>query len=265
MQWSLNGTPQGNATNSGGNWTFPWTIGNAQTGAGSETLDGNYTIGVIPFDSSGNAGPPRSVTITLARRQPYAPVHFVGGHNGSIVEFQWSPNKEGDITGYQVYRIVGAGQPDVMVCSTSNARSVGCQDTSPPNSASIQYYVRALDGDNSTQSPDPSTTLTVSTSNAAPNVPTGLQASTSNGNTVLLWAAANPLDSEATPDSIAFYRIYRDGQAVANRYDTAPGTTTPPANVSYTDTATGGVSHTYRVTAVDPQLAESPALGPITR
>jgi hypothetical protein len=75
---------------------------------------------------------------------------------------------------------------------------------------------------------------------------------------VLAWTAPNPTDADGDP--IDFYRIYRDGQAVANRYDTAPGTAT-----TYTDTGTGGVQHTYWVTAVDPQLAESPAAGPVTR
>jgi fibronectin type 3 domain-containing protein len=100
--------------------------------------------------------------------------------------------------------------------------------------------------------------LTVTTANTAPNAPTGLLASSNNGNTVLAWTAPSPADGDG--DAIAFYRVYRDGQAIANRYDTAPGSAT-----SYTDTATGGITHTYRVTAVDAQLAESPAAGPVTR
>ena len=259
MRWSVNGVPQGTASNSGGNWTFNWSVG--ATGSGSEVLDGNYTIGVTGFDSNGNAGTTRSMTVTLNRRVPYAPVKLIGGHNSSIVDLQWSPNKEGDVLGYRVYRVAGGGQPDVLVCSTANARNVACQDTAPPASSSIQYYVVALDKDPSngnTREGDHSATLTVTTANVAPNFPTSLQSSTSTGNTVLLWTPPSPADSDGDP--IAFYRIYRDGQAVANRYDTAPGSAS-----SYTDTNTGGVSHTYWVTAVDPQLAESPAAGPITR
>jgi hypothetical protein len=258
VQWSLNGVAQASATSSSGSWTFSWSVGS--TGSGSEVLDGNYTVGVVAFDSNGNAGPPRSMTITLNRRAPYAPPNFGGGRNGSVVDLQWSPNKEGDVLGYRVYRIAGSGQPDVLVCSTGNAQSVSCQDTNPPNVSSIQYYVVALDKDANanTREGDHSTTLTVGTTNKAPNAATGLQASTQNGNTVLLWTAPNPADADG--DVISFYRIYRDGQAVSNRYDTAP------ANVStYTDTATGGVAHTYYVTVVDPQLAESSAAGPVTR
>jgi hypothetical protein len=251
VQWSLDGVAQGSALSSSGSWTFSWCVGPTSC---SEVLDGNYTVGVVAFDSNGNAGPPRSMTITLNRRQPYAPTNFAGGHDGSFIDLQWSPNKEGDILGYRVYRIAGSGQPDVLVCSPANARSVSCQDTNPPNASSIQYYVVALDKDPSgnTRPGDPSATLTVGTSSTAPNAPTGLQASTQNGNTLLLWGAPIP-----APD---FYRIYRDGQALSNRYDTTSGNVT-----TYTDTATGGVAHTYYVTAVNSQLAESPAVGPVTR
>jgi Tfp pilus assembly protein PilV len=247
MQWSLNGAPQGTASYAAGSWTFSWTIG--VTLDGSEALDGNYTIGATAFDTNANPGPPLSTTVTLARRVPYAPKNFAGGHDGSFVDFQWAPNKEGDITGYRVYRVGGVGQPDVLVCSTSNVRATACQDTNPPISASIQYYVYAVDNEGKG---DNSAPLTVTTPSVAPNPPGPLQASSSNGNTVLAWTASNP-----QPDT---YRIYRDGQQVANRYDTVPGNV-----VSYTDTQTGGVQHTYWVTAVSAQLAESTATGPVTK
>jgi Tfp pilus assembly protein PilV len=258
LQWTLNGTPQGSATNSGGTWSFNWPIGT--TGSGSEVLDGNYTVGVVPFDSNGNAGTGRSMTVTLNRRVPYAPPNLVGGRNSSLVDLQWSPNKEGDIAGYHAYRIVGSGQPDVLVCSTKNATSNSCQDTSPPNASSIQYYVVAVDTSpsGSAREGDHSANLTVTNPpSTPPNAPQSLQASTSNGNTVLVLPTPSTADAAAT----AFYRIYRDGQAVANRYDTAPG----GATTSYTDTQTGGVAHNYWVTAVNSQLGESAAVGPVTR
>ena len=49
--------------------------------------------------------------------------------------------------------------------------------------------------------------------------------------------------------------------AYASRYDrTGTG-----ADLTYTDTHPDGVTHTYYVTAVDTQLAESPLLGPVTK
>ena len=260
VRWSVNGVPQGTATNVVGTnkWTWSWTIG--LSGSGTEVLDGNYTIAATAFDTNGNAGPPLSMTVTLNRRQAYAPTNFIGGHDGSLVDFQWAPNKEGDITGYRVYRSPGLLQPDVLVCSTTNVRTTSCQDTSPPALPSINYYVLALDTkpDGTTREGDHAATLNVTNTNLAPNPPTSLLASTNSGNTVLAWTAPSPSDADG--DAISFYRIYRDGQAIANRYDTAPGNKT-----SYTDTATGGGTHNYWVTAVDPQLAESTAVGPVTR
>ena len=52
-----------------------------------------------------------------------------------------------------------------------------------------------------------------------------------------------------------FYRIYRDGQAVAKRYartSNADGTT-----FTFLDKDSGGTAHTYYVSAVDNEFAES--------
>jgi prepilin-type N-terminal cleavage/methylation domain-containing protein len=249
MQWSINGNPNGSASCC---WNFTWTIGispQPPAAYGNEVLDGTYTVSATAFDGNGNAGPPLSTTVSLARRVPYPPANFVGGHDGSFVDFQWSPNKEGDVTGYQVNRVGGLSQSDVPVCSTNNVHATSCQDTNPPASAS--YYVYAIDKEGNG---DKSATLNVSATVLTPNPPTNLLVSPSNGNTVLAWTLP-----AANADTIAFYRIYRDGAAVASRYDIAsPGTAT-----SYTDTQTGGVVHSYRVTAVDPNLSESTAVGPV--
>jgi hypothetical protein len=252
MQWSVNASPNGSANCIPSCWNFTWNIGTAppllQPFSG-EVLDGTYTVSATAFDGSGNAGSPLSTTVTLARRIPYAPANFVGGHDGSFVDFQWSPNKEGDVTGYQVNRVGGLLQPDVFVCSTNNVHATSCQDTSPP--ASAQYYVFAIDKEGNG---DHSATLNVSPTVLTPNPPTNLLVAPSNGNTVLAWTAPT-----ANADTIAFYRIYRDGAAISSRYDTAPASAT-----TYTDTQTGGVPHSYRVTAVDPNLSESTAAGPVT-
>jgi prepilin-type N-terminal cleavage/methylation domain-containing protein len=252
MQWSVNGSPNGSANCLPSCWNFTWNIGMSPLPPlpfSGEVLDGTYTVSATAFDGIGNAGPPLSTTVALSRRVPYAPANFVGGHDGSFVDFQWSPNKEGDITGYQVNRVGGLLQPDVFVCSTNNVHATSCQDTSPP--ASAQYYVFAIDKEGNG---DHSATLNVSPTILTPNPPTNLLTASSNGNTVLAWTAPVP-----NADTVAFYRIYRDGAAISSRYDTAPATAT-----TYTDTQTGGVPHNYRVTAVDPQLSESTAAGPVT-
>jgi hypothetical protein len=198
------------------------------------------------------------MTVTLNRRQPYAPTGFVGGLNGGVVDFEWFTNKESDISGYRVYRV---GSPNVKVCDVPVSQ-LSCRDAAPPSTFPIKYYIVAVDHDN--QSPaqlregDASAQITVTNTNQAPNPPTNLQASTSNGNTVLAWNAPTTADPDG--ETIAFYRIYRDGSAYVNRYDKTAG-----AQLSYTDTKTGGIPHNYYVTAVDPQLAESTIVGPVTK
>jgi hypothetical protein len=257
VSWSVNGTPMGNATQgSPGNWTLNWSIGTA--GSGSETFDGSYLITVVPYNQNAVYGPSQSMTVTLNRRQPYAPTGFAGGLNGGVVDFQWIANKESDISGYRVYRV---GSPNVKVCDVP-VTQLSCQDAAPPSTFPIQYFIVAVDHDNASppnlREGDASANLTVTNTNQAPNPPTNLQASLSGGNTVLAWSA--PSTSDADGDAIAFYRIYRDGSAYVNRYDRTLG-----AQLTYTDTTTGGVPHTYYVTAVDPQLAESTIVGPVTK
>jgi hypothetical protein len=91
-----------------------------------------------------------------------------------------------------------------------------------------------------------------------PGAPTGLTGVVNaDGTTTLTWT---PPTGTPAPE---FYRVYRDGQNYAQRYDTAGDTGGTP--VSWTDTNRGDVTHVYRVTAVSSQLAESDPAGPITR
>jgi hypothetical protein len=76
------------------------------------------------------------------------------------------------------------------------------------------------------------------------------------GTRTLTWTDAG---GSAAAD---FYRIYRDGQNYTARVDTQGVTGASP--VTWTDTNTGGSSHTYRVTAVSASLAESDQTSPAT-
>ncbi len=90
-----------------------------------------------------------------------------------------------------------------------------------------------------------------------PAAPTGLSVTRNpaDDTTVLSWTA--PLGTPA----VDFYRIYRDGNLLTDRFDTAGLNGTP---VTWTDTATGGTTHSYRVTAVSAEFAESDMLGPVS-
>jgi fibronectin type 3 domain-containing protein len=97
--------------------------------------------------------------------------------------------------------------------------------------------------------------------NTPPFPPTGLTVSQdAAGDTTLTWNRPSPDDPDAG-DRVDFYRVYRDGTDYAHRfarwYDNG-------ATISWTDTATGGASHTYSVTAVDTHFMESAFEGPVT-
>jgi hypothetical protein len=268
VNWSQDGDTKGDASGSGtGPWAFTWALGPATDTSGgavdpSTVLDGSYLIGARAYDNVGTTGPSRSVTMSINRSIPRKVEGVAAGHNGSIVDVEWQPNPERDIIGYRAYRINGGSTQ--LVCSLTQATQ--CQDTSPPSVSTLYYYVVAVDRDTAGNPREGSSSsaaqIAVTQTNHPPNPPTKLLASTSSGTTILHWTAPLVQDPDVLlGDHIAFYRIYRDGSAYSNRYDrTGAGT-----DVTYTDTQTSGVQHTYYVTSVDTNLAESTLLGPVTK
>lgn len=255
VAWSVNGNVEGDASGSGTAWSFNWQLGS--DGQPGYLYDGTYEVGAQAFLASGVFGPLRSVTVTLNRRQPIAPAKFLGGRNGDVIEFEWLPNPEADVTGYRVYRLA-AGEPvGSPVCATQE--KTACLVANPPPDPELDYGVLALnvDSDGNLEEGDVAS-ATVRTGNNPPNDPSGLTAEREGDATTLDWTGANPADPDAG-DELLFYRVYRDGTAYEDRYDiTGSGSET-----TYTDTRTDGVQHTYWVTAVDSQLAESMIIGPV--
>jgi hypothetical protein len=108
------------------------------------------------------------------------------------------------------------------------------------------------------------TTLTLpltgggTTTLSQPAAPTGLTlVHNADGSNTLSFTA--PTGSPG-PD---FYRIYRDGQNYTDRIDTAGDDGTP--TIAWTDTATGGTTHSYYVTTAAATLAESATMaGPVS-
>ena len=94
-----------------------------------------------------------------------------------------------------------------------------------------------------------------------PSPPTSLTATASGGQTSVSW--------KAPAGTVAFYRIYRDGQNYDNRYDTCEPNDNycdlGSGNFTFVDYNPGGTAHTYYVTAVGattgppsvPTMAES--------
>lgn len=244
---SVDGKVVGNAAGSGTLWTYPWAI--------DTLVDGSYLLSARAFDDQGRPGAARSVTVTLNRFLPLAPTGLAAGRNGAVVEAEWLANRERDIVGYRLYR--GA----TPVASCTNVDATSCQDSSPPNLPLLTYTLRAVDRDSAGNLREgvASAPVVVTQLNNRPNPPTGLALTTNaEGDAVLSWSAPVPDDPDLA-DQIAFYRIYRDGTAVANRFDrTGLG-----SEHTWTDARSTGESHQYWVTAVDSQLAESVVLGPV--
>ena len=257
VRWYVDNVQRGLATAvSGNDWKFTWDL--------NGVADGTYQVRAQAFDRYGQTGAGYVVTMVLNRFPPAVPRGVIGGRNGvwgNLVELEWDPNPERDVTGYEVYRVKG-GAPsvanDIKVCSTllADANPTSCVDPDAP-AGNQRYYVVALaparpPATGSESSGLPGTLLNSDTSNVAPLAPPAVTATAlAGGGIELSWTAAT--DPDSTP--ILYYRIYRDGNAsYTARYDhTDAGTT-----LSWSDTSPNAAAHRYWVTAVDDHLAESP-------
>lgn len=129
------------------------------------------------------------------------------------------------------------------------------------NAVAADYWVKAVDLDPAGNYREgvASNAVAAYAPNSAPTAPAGLTGTAAaDGSNVVNWTiqGTDPDVSATPPDSVAFYRIYRDGV----RFDrTASGTDT-----TWTDARPGSGTHTYLLRAVDTHLAESPASTSVT-
>jgi prepilin-type N-terminal cleavage/methylation domain-containing protein len=157
VQYSVDGVNTGNATLSGGNWTFTLSL--------AGWTDGAYAIGARALNAAGVPGPTRTLTLTLSRTVPAAPSGLVGGHNAvtkngarvQVTELDWLPNAERNVLGYRAYR------PDGTLACPGSASTFdltsSCIDFSPQDGA---YTVVALYRDSGgTLREGPASTVTV--------------------------------------------------------------------------------------------------------
>ena len=231
-------------------WTLNWPLGAASDPTG--ILDGTYQLTAQAIDALGVAGDTKVATLTLDRRQPFAPGSFAGGHDtrdGDILDFDWTPNRERDVVGYRIYyegadgAIGGTGaNADTLVCSKDQFASSCTISTGVPSGAG-KYFIKAVDATGEGDALE----FGVGAPGTRPSTPVGLQMPTA-GN--LQW---NPPGS----GSVAFYRIYRGGTAIANRVGRTSGMT-------WADSDPPVHGQTYYVTAVDSKYNESDPAGPVT-
>lgn len=258
VSWLLDGVNQaavcGPCPISKGPFNFTWNLE-----APVKADDGPYLISAEAYDERSVAGPSRSMTVVLNRYYPRAPSGLAGGRNrvdgANVIELEWLPNPERDLTGYVVERIETSGT--TVICARQ--MSTYCRDTSPPTAAVVRYRVTpwdvAMDG-TTPRASIYSSTVDVVQENRPPNKPAAVLVypKDADGNVRLTWNKPSPEDPDPT-GKIVFYRVYRDGQLLANRIgrvDAAGGTT----HVFYDANATR-TDHRYWVTSVDNNYAES--------
>jgi Tfp pilus assembly protein PilV len=288
VTWSVDGQPQGTASENAGSdgleWTFDWDVDKPGGGC-CRFYDGTYTIGAVGSDATGRTGTPKTLRVRLNRRVPLAPDGFDGGYNpvdpaNPIVDLVWKQNPERDVEGYRVYRVTATGEEQVDSCTEPTrtyTTKLECWDSAPQFTGdTATYRIRALDRDNSGNPgalrEGDTTELTVTQGgNSPPTTPGNLAACAGGdpgcddpdgnpaptGTTVISWDASSDPDPG---DSVLFYRIYRDGTAFADRLGKV--FSTGASAYQFFDSQTGGLAHTYWVTAVDENYSESPVQTP---
>lgn len=253
VYWNADdGKSKGNATGGPTTWSIKWDLRLAT--AADAVLDGTYTVTAQALDDRGVVGDTKLATVTINRVAPFPVKNFVGGHDtrdGDWVDLQWSLNHERDITGYRVFWAGVNGvvndADDQQVCPAAIGSlpktATTCQHLTPPPGAT-RYYIRAYDA-NFSSTP---TTLDVVAATPRPAAPDTLSVSGLAEPTLTWPAPAGPAP--------AFYRIYRGGTAVADRFSRT-------GDLTFTD-VTADTTQKYWVTAVDATFNESLPVGPVT-
>ncbi len=264
--WSVDGGEYASIVPTGTTSTWDWPINSG----GVLERDGTYVVSATPYDAGGNFGATRSLTVRLNRYLASRPQGLVGGWNATrgIVDMDWRAVADSDVVGYLVERVVD-GVPQ-EVCRTSPSVTT-CSDETPPSSGtSFEYRVWALDQDPATggdRKGVEAATLPVNKTTNRPNAPTGLTLNTqttASGELIavdLTWGEPRRATPPYSGNAIRFYRIYRDGELVENRY----GRTGSETQRNFTDTEPGAGGHQYWVTAVDSNYSESAVTGPVPR
>jgi len=266
VHWNVSGANGGDAVGVGGGsvlptaWKITWDLG-VPTDA-SYVYDGSYTINAQAFNDLGVPGNLWANPVLINRFDPLTPRDFVAGRNPqqgpNVVDLLWSGNEETDIIGYRVVRVEPDGSKTPICPNTAGGvtdrSTTSCLDMNAPASGEVDYELVAVDRpvitdpSSGTREGEPAKS-TAPVAETAPETPTGLTVDTFEGLPRLQWV-------QPPGEEVAFYRIYRDGTAVEDRYKT-----TVTIDTQWIDSDPGPApnpGHSYYVAAVGKSLSESP-------
>jgi prepilin-type N-terminal cleavage/methylation domain-containing protein len=260
LRWDADdGQPRRELTNVSGSsaWWFTWELGtvgdySCATPA-TWLLDSQaYSVSFQAYDGLGVPGDYRTQVVALDRSDPFPVCDVAGGRNpqhGGVIDLQWRPSPETDVVSYSVWREKnGTEEQDRLVCDAVTKPE--CADTVPiANGSAATYYVRARQGN--ARGVIDGSPVGLSLPDAVPN-----EAPASPGSVELSYDpdAVPTVSWSPSADSVVFYRIYRDGNLIKDRY---ASTIDGAADRFVDNSAAGETNHTYYVSAVDDQFAES--------
>ena len=207
------------------------TLGPVTSHTDAGLQPGTYTSEVRALDAAGNLSDPsnaEAATVTDGER-PSAPGNLTAtAVSSSQIDLAWDAATDNvAVTGYEIWR------DGNLLATIATATSYSDGVLAP---ATHTYQVRALDAAGNRSDPSNQDTATVTPPDAEPpSKPAGLVASGAPGQVSLSWQAS--LDDLA----VTGYRIYRDGNLLAEI----------GAETSYTDTPLAPGDYTYAVQALD--------------
>jgi fibronectin type 3 domain-containing protein len=253
LSWSAPGSNGGAAISgynvyrgsSTGGETLLATLGNVTSWSDSSAVNGTtyfYKVSAVNSVGESALSGEKSATPSQPATVPGAPtLNSATGGNGSVA-LSWSaPGSNGgaSITGYKVYRGVGAGL-ETILATVGNVTT--WTDTAVANGTLYYYKVTAV---NSVGESTRSNELSATPSQAAtvPGAPTLNTATGRNGTVALAWSAPGSNGGA----SITGYNVYRGTSAGSETLLATLGNVT-----TWTDsTAVNGTTYYYKVTAVN--------------
>ncbi|MBD5539839.1 MAG: PKD domain-containing protein, partial [Lachnospiraceae bacterium] len=157
-------TPIGQKEESGNVLTaaYFWDIEGLELG---KQVDIRYTL----RDKDGNSTE-KTVTYTIDREAPFAPVDVTASDEGGTVVITWKKGGSADCEGYRLYRVQPDAGEGVFLADIKGKDSTWYEDADVKDGTTYQYYLRAYDGFNQLGEMSDIAKVTVEEDNKAPRM-----------------------------------------------------------------------------------------------